>query len=264
MANFRTLLVIGKDHKKIAAKYSATNFVGGEKKVKYKLTEAPRLHVLYLKTVEEIIKSLQENPNVPHRQEQLDDYMDVYRRYSKMDDFMFYQALTEIYEHDENGDALTEENPNAHYQNEECYDEQVRNNQDNEAPFADPLILKDGTKAYSAKVGDVDWGVMHLGKTDIYSAVWEICVEGREPVNDDEKTAQTIMSNKNDYFSSFKNKEEYIGHCCAFWCYGVATADSYTECNGRDIDWTNNFYERYIKPLPDSCTISVYQMKLLQ
>ena len=60
---------------------------------------------------------------------------------------------------------------------------------------------------------------MHLGKSDIYNSVWEICVDGREPINDDEKVAKEVMSNKKDYFATFMNKQEYIGHCCAFWTY---------------------------------------------
>lgn len=262
MADVRKLLVIGSNHKEIAAKYS-TALTTEEKRVKYKITEAPKLHVQYLKTVEEIIKTLQDNPNIPRQKEQIDEYIDIHKRYSAMDDFEFYHTLTEEYEHDENGDTITDENPNAHYQYEECYDERIRKNQMNEAPFADPLILKNGMKVYSAKVGDIDWDIVHLGKSDIYRAVWEICVDGREPINDDEKTAKMVMSNKKDYFASFNNVDEYIGHNCAFWCYGVATEDEYVECNGRDIDWTNGFYDRFIKPLPNDTVISVYQMRLL-
>lgn len=262
MADVRKLLVIGENHKDIAAKYSAS-LTMEEKRVKYKITEAPKLHIQYLETLEEIIKTIQNNPNIPRQKEQIQAYLDIYNRYSKMDDFQFYQTLTEDYEHDDDGNTVTDENPNAHYQYEECYDERIRKNQYNEAPFADPFILKNGMKVYTARVGDIDWDIVHLGKSDIYRAVWEICVDGREPINSDERQAKSVMSNKKDYFSSFKNVDEYIGHNCAFWCYGVATDGEYIECNGRDIDWTNNFYERFIKPLPEDTIISVYQIRLL-
>lgn len=262
MANFRTVMVIGEPHSDIIAKYSASTTKGSET-VKYKITEAPKLHKLHLNVLETIIKTLQDNVNVPRRQEQLDEYKGQYQQCLDMDDFEFYEFLTENYEHDTDGNAITDENPNAYYEQECCFDDRIKKNQNDEAPFVDPFILKDGTKAYSAKVCDIDWNIMHLGKSAIYEAVWEICVEGRDPKTNDEETAKQVMSNKHDYFAMFNSKKEYVYHCSAFWTYGVATNDNYIECNGRDINWTNDFYDTYVKPLPNDTLLTLYQVKLI-
>lgn len=262
MSNFRTLLVIGTNHKEIAAKYSCTSTQGDEQIVRYKLTEAPKMHFQYMQTLDNIINTLQTNVNIPDREKQIDCYTKLYEQYSQMDDFEFFQELTKEYEHDTNGNAVTMENPDGNYMYEKCYDEDVRKDQTKESPFADPFILKDGTKAYSARVNEIEWADVHYAKADIYKNVWELCVEGREPQNDDEKQAKQIMGERKDYFAAFNSKEEYVGHCSAFWAYGVATEDGYTECTGRDIDWTNNFYDTFIKPLPGDTVISIYEIRL--
>jgi hypothetical protein len=260
MSKFRTLLVIGENHEEIVKKYS-TSLILDEKKVKYKITEAPKLHKQYLQLIELDLKVLKENPD--KNINAISEYEELYKLYSDMNDFDFYQTLIDNYETDDEGNVISDENPNAHYELEECYDKQIRINPDNEAPFADPFILKDGTKVYSAKKSEINWDIMHLGKSDIYKSVWEICVDGREPINDDEKVAKEVMSNKKDYFATFMNKQEYVGHCSAFWTYCIATKDNYIECAGRDIDWTNNFYDEYIKPLPDDTLLTIYQIKLI-
>lgn len=255
---YRTLLVIGDNPTEIAAKYSADRKVGEYQR--YELNQAPKLHREYLEAVEQSIeaaKTLENSEALVRR------YQDLYDEYSEMDDFEFFQALTAGCGYDEDGNAMSDENPDAHYQHEKCYDDRVRKDQSFEAPFSDPLILKDGTKAYSATVGEVDWPKMHMYKAPIYRAVWEICVEGRKPETEDEKTAYDVMHRRQDYFRLFGNKDEYVGHCSAFWTYAVATEDSYCECSGRDIDWTNGFYDRFIKPLKDTDTVSVFEIKLL-
>lgn len=255
---FRTLLVIGNNPEEIAAKYSLDRKVAKHKKCE--LNEAPKLHKNYLKELELTINALD---GVHGKEELVEAYRDLYDEYSEMDDFEFFQAITFDCDYDNDGDAVTDENPDAHYQFEKCYDERIRKDQNFEAPFSNPFILKDGTKAYSAKVDEIDWNVFHLAKSPIYEAVWEICVEGREPETDDERTAKEVMSNRDAYFRLFRNKDEYVWHCSAFWTYAVATKDEYVECVGRDIDWTNNFYNRFIKPLPPDETVTLFEIKLL-
>lgn len=255
---FRTLLVIGDNPDEIAAKYSSDRKV--DKHKKYELNQAPKLHRMYLESIEASIKALE---GVKEAELAVDYYKELYDEYKEMDDFEFFQALTQDCEYDREGDAFTDENPDAHYQYEKCYNDRILKDQDFEAPFCDPLILKDGTKAYKAKVGDVDWSKMHLAKAPVYRAVWEICVDGREPVNDDEKVAWDVMSGRDSYFKNFKNVDEYVSHSSAFWTYAVATEDNYYECTGRDIDWTNSFYDRFVKPLSPDDTVSIFEIKLL-
>ena len=258
---FRTLLVIGDNPEEIAARYSADRKV--DKYRKYELNEAPKLHRQYLELLEKSIKSL-EGVGTEKSEAALEYYKDIYDEYKEMDDFEFFQALTQDCDHDSEGDALTDENPDAHYCYEKCYNDRILKDQSFEAPFSDPFILKDGTKAYTAKVRDIDWAKVHKAKAPVYRAVWEICVDGREPENDDEKVAFDVMKGRDAYFANFRTVDEYVNHCSAFWTYAVASKDGYHECTGRDIDWTNGFYDRFIKPLNPDETVSVFEMKLLE
>lgn len=254
---FRTLLVIGDNHKEIAAKYSLDTKV--EPYIRYKFDDAESLHIKYLKVLESMIKNAQET-----NQKLADKYKDMYDEYREMDDFEYYQQLTFGCKYDENGDAWSTENPLAEYQYEKCYDKRIRQDQRNEASFSVPFILKDGTKAYSALMGEIDWDKNHMYNTEIYQSAWDICVNNKTPVTEEEKLIKQNFARRNDYFSNFKSADEYIKHNCSFWCYGIATEEKYI-CADKDnaIDWTTNFYNKFIKCLPDNERLSIYEIKLL-
>lgn len=254
---FRTLLVIGDNHKEIAAKYSLDTKV--EPYIRYRFDDAETLHIKYLKVLESMIKKAQET-----NQKLADKYKEMYEEYLAMDDFEYYQQLTYGCKYDENGDAWSTENPWAHYQYERCYDTRIKQDQRNEANFSNPFILKDGKKAYSALKGEIDWPKNHMYNTEIYQSAWDICVNGKEPVTDEEKLIKQNFSRRHDYFNNFKSVDEYIKHSCSFWTYGVATEDEYVSGDNEDaIQWTTNFYDRFIKDLPDDTRLTIYEIKLL-
>lgn len=254
---FRTLLVIGENHLDIARKYSLDTKV--EPYIRYRFDDAEKLHIKYLKTLEGLIKKTQGTSQLL-----ADKYKELYDEYREMDDFEYYQQLTYGCKYDDNGDAWSEENPNAHYQYEQCYDKRIRQDQRNEANFSIPLILKDGKKAYSALMGEIDWEKNHMYNTEIYQSAWDICVNGKKPVTEEEKLIKQNFSRRNEYFSNFKSADEYIRHNCSFWCYGVATQEKYVCADSQaPIEWTANFYDRFVRNLPDSERLSIYEMKLL-
>jgi hypothetical protein len=254
---FRTLLVIGDNHEAIASKYSLDTKV--EPYIRYKFEDAETLHIKYLNILEEMIKKYQAvSPSLSEK------YKDMYDEYREMDDFEYYQQLTYGCNYDENGDAWSTQNPNAEYQYEKCHDKRIRQDQRNEGNFSIPFTLKDGKKAYSALKNEIDWPKNHMNNTEIYKAAWEICVNGKEPETDEEKLIKRNFSNRHDYFRNFKSVEEYISHNCSFWCYGVATECKYV-CADMDnaIEWTTNFYNRFVKNLPETERLSIYEIKLL-
>ena len=258
MANsFRTLLVIGDNHEEIAAKYSLDTKV--PKYLRYHFDDAAKLHKQDLKFIEAHIKAAQD-ANHP----MLDHFKDLYEEHLAMDDFEFYQQLTYGCTYDENGDAWSTENPDAHYQYEKCYDKRIRQDQRDEAPFSNPFILKDGLKVYSATKGEIDWAKVHMANTDIYYSAWAVCVDDKEPETEDERLIKSSFSNRKEYFANFKNAEEYVQHSCAFWTYGVATAEKYM-CGEQEtaIDWTTNFYKRFIEPASPDTRFTLYEIKLL-
>lgn len=256
-AGFRTLLVIGDNHQDIAAKYSLDTKV--EPYIRYRFADAEELHVKYMKVLENMIKTTQTT-----RPTLAEKYKDMYKEYGEMDDFEYYQQLTYGCRYDDNGDAWSTENPNAHYQYEKCYDKRIKQDQNNEANFSNPFILKDGKKAYSALKGEIDWSKNHMYNMEIYQSAWDICVNGKEPVTDEEKLIKQNFVRRHDYFNNFKSVDEYISHNCSFWCYGVATEDNYFCGESSDaINWTTNFYDKFIKDLPDNTRLSIYEIKLL-
>lgn len=256
-SHFRTLLVIGDNHEEIARKYSLDTKV--DEYIRYKFDDADTLHIKYLKVLEDLIKNTQ-----GINQKLCDKYKDMYDEYREMDDFEYYQQLTYGCRYDENGDAWSTENPNAQYQYERCYDTRIRQDQRNYASFSLPFILKDGTKAYSALKNEIDWPQNHMANTEIYRRAWEICVNGQEPVTEEEKLIKNNFSNRNEYFNNFKNVDEYIAHSCAFWCYAVATADKYICGDQKNaIEWTTSFYDNFIKNLNGNTRLSIYEIKLL-
>lgn len=254
---FRTLLVIGSNHGEIAAKYSLDTEV--PKYMRYRFDDAGELRNKELKIIESSIKGAQKN-NHP----MLDSYKDMYEGILEMDDFEFYQQLTHGCWYDENGNAWSTENPDAHYQYHKCYDDRIRKNQEDEAPFSNPFILNDGTKAYSALKRDIDWGMVHMTNTDVYKSAWSVCVDGKEAETYEERLIKSNFSNRKDYFNNFRDVDEYVAHSCAYWTYGVATDNEYL-CGERmsAIDWTVNFYDRFIKDLSDDELLTMYEIKLL-
>lgn len=255
--NFRTLLVVGDEHKKIANKYSLDR--GVQPYIKYRFDDMAKLHEEHIQYYKKLLEHLSDKDN---------DYgrllVKELKHQEEITDFENYQEITRGCWYDDNGDAWTMENPDAHYKYEKCYDRRIKMDQNDEAPFSNPFILWDGTKAYSAKKCDIDWNKMHMFNTGLYESAWEVCVEGKVPENDTEAQIKNSFSNRKDYFSNFKDKDEYVAHSCAFWTYGVAYEDKYLCGADEDsIKWTTTFFERFIEPLDPNEVLTIYEIKLL-
>lgn len=254
---FRTLLVIGDNHEEIAKLYSLDTMV--KPYLRYKFDNKTKYHIDQMKILEKQIQATQDTNS-----KLCNMYKDLYKKTSEMDDFEFYQQLTAGCIYDDKGDAWSVENPNAYYHFEKCYDKRIKEDQRNEAPFSNPFILKDGTKAYSAKMKDIDWSKNHMVNTDMYRITWEICVDGRKPENEEEQLIYDTLHLKQVYFENFDDIDTYITHNTAFWTYGVATSEKY-ECGKQDtaIEWTTQFFDKYIKNLPEETVLTIYEIKLI-
>lgn len=255
--SFRTLLVIGDNHEEIVKKYSLDTMV--QPYLRYKFDDKSKYHIDQMKVLEKQIQTTQDTNSKLSNM-----YKELYKKTSEMDDFEFYQELTAGCIYDDNGNAWSVENPNAYYQFEKCYDKRIREDQRNEAPFSNPFILKDGTKAYSAKMKDIDWSKNHMINVDMYRTTWEICVEGRQPENQEEQLIYDSLHLKQVYFENFDNIDTYIAHNCSFWTYGIATENEYI-CGKQDtaIEWTTHFFDKYIKDLPEETVLTIYEIKLI-
>ena len=257
---FRTVLVIGKNHEEIIKKYSLDTKV--EKYLKMKFDDAELLRQKHLDFIEKVLT----NKKVILSERQKEIYKDLYLDIKDMDEFEYFQKMTDgCYYDEKTGDAYSTENPNAYYQYERCPQHRLDVTGE-ESDFSNPFILKDGTISYVAKVSDIDWERMHMYNTELYKSAWELVVDGREPKNETEKTIKDRMKNRLSYFDNFASKEEYVIHSCSFWLYGVAKNDSYQELDYRisDKKWISEFYERFIKNLDENEILSIYEVKRIE
>lgn len=252
------LLIAGENHKELADKFSADIEV--EPYIKYRFSDRAKLHELHLKRLEGILTL----DTIKLTQNQYETYRRLYQDALDMDDEEFYEFITFGYELDENtNDAYTTTNPTGYYRYPKCYQERLKRTGE-EADFIDPFKLKDGTTSYIARMGEIDWTNMHMANKEIYEAAWEICVDGRNPKTDIEKTIQENMGNRHDYFANFKNKEQYVAHSCSFWTNAFIDRDGqYHEMSFRekDVDWTSKFYGRFIENLPEDILLSLYEIR---
>ena len=97
---FRTLLVVGKNHAKIARKYSADK--KGEPFVKYKKEDVTKLHITHLKVLEKDLK------NTPQGSKEYNAFYEIYKIILEMSDEEFFEYLAddELYSINENGDIV--------------------------------------------------------------------------------------------------------------------------------------------------------------
>ena len=150
--------------------------------------------------------------------------------------------------YDENGNALSTENPNGHWKTA-----RIGKN------FSLPLKLKDGSESYSARCGDIDWDAMNE-PTELYEAAWEMVVEGREPTNEQEERVYESMKDKLTYFSNFKSKEDYVTYSTSYWNYAFVNKDGWVDmANEDERKWINNFYDRFIATIDPNDLVTIYE-----
>lgn len=247
-SKFFSLMVVGDNPKQLIEKYSADYKV--EPYVKYKYLNAKKYQDAAIKAIKGILDNGDKIGLQPSIKEGLEHRMNTL---SKLTSFEYYRELTDGMYYDENGNALSEENPNTKYNT--C--RTARN-------FAIPLTLKDGNETYSALAKDVDWESMCGANKQIYEKTWELVVEGREPLNDEEKGIYETMKDKDAYFSNFKSKEDYVLYCTSYWNY------AYLDCNGwKDVDddgnneeWIKEFYTRFIENLKPDDLITIFECSI--
>lgn len=251
MRRFFTALVVGDNHEEIIKKYSIDNKV--EKYVKYKYTDAKKYQSAIKKALSAICDDRRKSGLSNGQIELVKGRLAAIE---KMSPFEYYQMLTEGMYYDEDGNALSDENPNAKYRS--CHLGEM---------FSIPFKMQDGTEAYTAIKGDVDWKQMHMAGMKVYERAWDLVVNDEEPENDEEKRIKKIMGEKKNYFSTFPSKDAYVTYSTAYWAYAIVDEngwkDSDTECNADMMKWIGSFYDKFIKELPDNTRLTIYECSVL-
>lgn len=254
---FKSLLVIGDNHEELAKKYSLETKV--EPYTYMWRDDAASLQKSDMKFLEKVITTrAHQFPSA-----YLDLFTCEYLKLKKMSDFDYFLLKTQGCTYDEEtGDAFSDKNPDAHYSGEKCYQEEFITTGE-EAPCANPFVLKDGTRSYSAKKDDIDWKRMHMYNTKTYEAAWELVVDDREATNEDELKLKESMQNRKAYFKNFENKEDYVLRSCAFYTQGVVTNKKYFEKDFKTTDgeWAKAYFNKFIKPLSDDTLLTIYEAR---
>lgn len=246
-SRFFSVMVVGNEPKLLMDEYDINKTV--EPYIKYKYLDAHKYRETAIKALEKIVSDGDKISLANNIKKALKERLKALK---SMSDFDYYRSLTDGLYYDSNGNALSEENPNGHWVT--CR---------NGGHFSLPLILKDGNTSYSAKSSDVDWEKMHLNNQEIYAAAWELVVEEREPINDNERQILQSMGDKKVYFSNFKSKEDYVMYSTAYWNFAYVDENGWKDadntCNGDETEWIRSFYQRFIEHLKDDDMITIFE-----
>lgn len=240
-----TVMVIGDNHDEIMANYDMARKV--EPYIKYKYLDAAKIKA----KTEKMIETILEDPKKLSLNEfQIETFREKLKGIKALSPFEYYTSLTSGLFYDDDGNALTDENPQGKWAT--C---EIAKN------FATPLILKDGTEAFQARKGDIDFDKLNHANEHLYKRLWELVVEDDEPKNGEEAEMKANSSSNTKYFSLFKNKEEFVAYSSTYWAY------AYVDSNGwHDMDdaknsntWITEFNAKFVSKLNDDDLVTIYE-----
>ncbi len=123
-----------------------------------------------------------------------------------------------------------------------------------------------------ALVGTIDFSKIHRTKEKYDDAIrfWEVVVEGRSPKNEKEKEIVKFNFYKPEFYSNrYKTKENYAECISSFYTWAVVKDGEWyeqgemgmfamsDETDDEAVDWQLNFYDRFIKALPEDYVITI-------
>lgn len=238
-------MVVGDNPDLLMSKYDINLEVPRYKKYKY--LDAEKMKKNAIKVLNEIIN----NPKKFQLNGFHVDYMKTrLKEINDMSTFEYYSSVTNGLYYDENGDAWSTKNPDGKW-----LTYSIGKN------LSIPLILKDGSETHQAFYNDIDWDKMHMNNTSLYDRVWELMVEGSKIENETDQTIYNNMKDKDGYFKSFKNKDEYVAHNCAYWHYAFLSKDGWFDLDDghKSIDWVINYFDKFISNLNPTDKITIFE-----
>jgi hypothetical protein len=255
MANgsrFLSVMVVGNEPEKLMEKYD--NALKVEPYIKYKYLDAEKMKSNASKMLTEILN----NPDkIPLSKFQLDYFKERLKAINSMTPFEYYRTITDGLYYDEEGNAMSEENPNGKW---DKYN--IGKN------FSYPLKLKNGKEVYQSIAKDIEWDEMHMNPeyVKLFETIWALVVEDEEPSTKEEENLKVNWSTKKNYLSKFKDVDDFVSHNCAYWNYAVLNEDGWhdlDECINEN-EWIGNFFERFIEPLKDDDLITIYEYSIFE
>jgi len=133
-------------------------------------------------------------------------------------------------------------------------------------------VIAMGNKTDSAYKRDIDFSKMHRTEEDYKDALryWELIVEGDKPKNkEEEETVKWSFYKPEYYVNRYKTKEKYAECHSSFAMWAVVKDGVWyekgkmgfwamsDETDDEAVDWEMNFFDRFIKDLPEDTLITV-------
>ena len=239
------VLVVGENPEEIILKYDSNLKVAPY--VKYEYSRAGEYHKSYLKSLNVLLKKLKKEDADEEDIKLLEAEIKDIEHIMPED---YYFELTAGLELDQEGNAYTTENPDGKFILHRLA-----------GFFALPFILNDGREVYSAYKNEIDWSKIHLANQRPYEVAWDTVVEEKTPNGEEEHAIYENMKNRLHYFSNFESREHYIAASTAFWTYAYVDGNGWIEIDNKrpQFEWVINFYDRFVKPLPDNAKLTLYE-----
>lgn len=166
----------------------------------------------------------------------------------------FYNDYTEDYDHDpDTGDAISNANPDGKWR-------EFKPGGLNSVPFK----THNGSELFATLKGNVNWDAMHGFGTDLYEDVWDIILNGKEPVTPTQKTVAKNMAGMENYLKEYGSKDVYVKSMTSFWAFAFLSKDTgwaELEEGENQYQWMTSYYSRFLKNLPDDTPLTIYEYK---
>ena len=246
-SKFLSVMVVGNNPEELMEKYNKSLKV--EPYVKYRYLDAEKMKENSSKMLTEITS----NPEkFTLSKFQVDYFKERLKAINAMTPFEYYTTITQGMYYDENGDAMSEINPNGKW---DKYN--LGKN------FSYPLKLKDGKEVYQARAKDIDWDSMHMNRdyVKLFETIWALVIDDEEPSTPEEENLKANWNTKRNYLSNFKTVDEFVSHNCAYWNYAFLSEKGWTDVDDEvnETNWIGGFFERFIEPLKDDDLVTIYE-----
>ena len=99
---------------------------------------------------------------------------------------------------------------------------------------------------------------------ELFERTWELVMDNSEPANESEKTIYENMKRRENYLKSFGNKDIYVASNTAFWGFAFVSEETgwmEMEDNVDQFVWMTQYYNMFIKPLPDDTLLTIFECK---
>lgn len=248
MEVYYKFLVIGNEPEEIVKYFNAKTQV--EPYVKYSYAKAGVYRSNMITTLRKMLKE-------KSLSEELQKYFsEELENIEQMSDEDYYYEITYGLELDDHLNVISTTNPEAKFNGAAVATE-------NEAY---PFILKDGTKAFSAKLEDIDWEATKTEDGEKYDRTWELIVRHAKVKTEEDAKIYRNYDALRSIAAVFKTKENYINANTLFFTPYVAKKERgefkfYAWDSSKFVDWILNFNKKFFSKMPGDTLITLYYTK---